>query len=101
MPKFYFTFMGKQHDTRGRSLAQYYVVIEAQTESLAREKYFAKYGDQFFTSYDEERFASQAEQYGLQEIGFDDIDLCCGIAQEVIIENRRAHEMKREMEGEQ
>lgn len=88
MPKFYFTFMGKQHDTIGRSLAKYYTIIEAETEGLARRQYFAKYGDQFFTSYDEEGFAGQVEQFGLIFIDFKDIDLCCGVAQETVIERQ-------------
>lgn len=81
MSKFYFTFGSGHHDTHGRSLGSYYVVIEAEDELAARREMWSHFGPKWASSYSAEGFAGQAEQYGLQEIWIGGVDLCCGVEQ--------------------
>lgn len=60
--KYYFTFMMKQTELKDK-----YVCIEGSFAE-SRAKMMEVHGDQWAFQYDEEAFAGQAEQFGLQEI---------------------------------
>jgi hypothetical protein len=92
MSTYYITLGGGHHDTRGRSLMGWYTTIDAETETEARQIYFAKFGEKFSFSYTAERFAGQVEKYGLQYEPFEDMDLCCQVNQAEYLELKRKYE---------
>lgn len=79
--KYYFTFGSGHHDTHGRSLAKYYVVVEAADYRAARQEMFEAFGPKWAFQYTEEEFAGQPEKYGLEQEWIGGVELCCGVEQ--------------------
>ncbi len=88
MNKYYFTLGSGHHDSRGRSLLGYYVVIEASDEMEARRAYHAKYGDKWAGTYKDPDFQRQIAEYNLQPELFEYLDLCSQIPQDKVIKMR-------------
>lgn len=75
MEKFFFTY-GANHVTKeGVSLGQYYTVIEAPNEGVAREVMYNARKDKWAFSYHENLFGDQAEKYKLHKIALQDVRL--------------------------
>jgi len=62
MNKYYATFM--QH----QAFKNHYVEIIAENESIARAVMFDHFGRKWFTTYSEEKFAGQIEQFNLDRL---------------------------------
>lgn len=79
--KYFFTFGSGHHDIHGQNLDGRYVCIEAEDELSARRIMFQHNGAKWAGCYTEERFLPQIDEYGYEEIGLWDIDVCCGMTQ--------------------
>lgn len=69
--KFYFTFRSSSHQ-EGKSLANYYTIIEAETEHEARVIMIERRGSEWYTSYDSYEKAG-IEKCDLKFIPFDEV----------------------------
>ncbi len=75
MNKYYFTF-GTNHETKqGYTLGRCYVLIEAVSEMLARQKMNDARGNSWAFSYTEEEFAGLPAKYGLTRLTLEEVIL--------------------------
>lgn len=68
MEKFFFTFGSNHTDVEGKSLGNYFVMIEAESECEARNEMIKARGPKWAFSYPEHLFIGQEDKYGIKKV---------------------------------